>query len=297
MWEKVLEHGETLLGYLEGGLQKGASDGAGEDARKSPIVFLHGVGRAGSDFLPLFASLADQRRLYALDARGHGRSGRVPGFYKIRDHARDALSLLKHLEKPAVLYGHSMGALVSIVAASARPDLVAGIVLEDPPGPEFLATLKNRPYYKMFQAMAALAGSSQKVPDLARQIADIPISRTASGDTVTLGQVRDAASIRLGARYLRDVDPEVYGPLLETEWLEGVDFTGALQGLSCPVLLMVGEEKAGGMLSEREAGVMTAAIPDCLSVPFPGVGHLIHWTATQSCLAAVQSFLIAIDQS
>lgn len=289
MLEKVLEHGETLLGYLEGGAETGADT--------TPIVFLHGVGRAGSDFSPLFADLGHARRLYALDARGHGRSGRVPGFYKIRDHARDVLSLLKHLNKPAILFGHSMGALNTIAAAAARPDLVAGVILEDPPGPEFLATIGRRPYFQMFQAMAALAGSTLSVPALAKQIAEIPISRGADGAAVTLGQVRDAASIRLGARYLKEVDHEVYGPLLAAEWLEGIDFTAALQGLGCPVLLLVGEEKAGGMLSESEAQAVSAAIPDCLTVPFPGVGHLIHWTATQACLAAVHSFLIAIDHS
>jgi len=282
MLEKVLEQGETLLGFSEG------------EPNGPPVLFLHGVGRAGKDFSPLFSSLASEHQLFTLDARGHGRSSRTPGFYKIRDHETDAAALLKYIGQPTIIYGHSMGALNAMVIAATRPDLVRGIILEDPPGVNFLKTLVGKPYHFMFQAMAKFAGSDLSVATLANQLGQVTLPTGDGRGEIQLGQIRDSVSLRLSARFLKDVDPAVYYPLLECDWLEGLDFQSLIKRISCPALLLIGEEKAGGMLPASEAETLAAHIPDCLPVRFPGVGHLIHWTATQSCLAAVHSFLNAI---
>lgn len=283
MVEQLLEPGETFLGYLEGG--------RGE----TPFLFLHGIGRSGRDFASVFPSLESEFRLFALDARGHGRSGRVPGGYGVRDHARDGVNLIKHLGRPAIVFGHSMGALTAMALAISRPDLVSALILEDPPGVGFLADLPNRPQRAMFEAMASLAGSTKSVPELARELAAVKLPSAPGQAETTLGQVRDAASLRLSARLLRDVDPNVYQPLLEGRWLQGLDFPESFSQISCPCLLLVGETKWGGMLPEPEAVDWAARIPDCLLVRFPQTGHLIHWTAWPACQAALFSFLQSLD--
>ena len=77
--------------------------------------------------------------LHLIDHRGHGGSGRAPGQYRVVDHVEDALTVLNWLGRPAVLFGHSLGALVAAAAAAARPELVRAVVLEDPPSDGFLS--------------------------------------------------------------------------------------------------------------------------------------------------------------
>src|SRR5207237_1011493 len=85
------------------------------------------------DWENIFPRLATRYRAIAYDARGHGKSGRAPD-YSLRAFADDALRILREIAKePSVLIGHSLGALAALVAASDAPDLVRGLVLEDPP--------------------------------------------------------------------------------------------------------------------------------------------------------------------
>ena len=123
-----------------------------------PLLFLHGLGRCGRDFAPLFAGLAPWGRPIAVDHRGHGRSGRTAD-YRVVDYVADAIAVLRTLEQPAVLIGHSLGALTALGVAAAEPERVRGAVLLDPPGPGFLANLDATPYAPMWRAMQRLAGS------------------------------------------------------------------------------------------------------------------------------------------
>ena len=54
------------------------------------------------------------------------------------DYARDAAAVLRSLREPAVVCGHSLGALVAGVVAAQLPERVRAVVLEDPPAPSVL---------------------------------------------------------------------------------------------------------------------------------------------------------------
>ena len=72
-------------------------------------------------------------RSYALDLRGHGRSARTPGRYRLDDYVDDVDRLLQVIGEPAVVVGHSLGAIVAASLAQDRHPLVAAVFLEDPP--------------------------------------------------------------------------------------------------------------------------------------------------------------------
>lgn len=264
------------------------------------ILFFHGVGRRGRDFAPLFSSFAHDRPFWAVDARGHGASDRANGSYYIKEHAQDAIGVLEKITQsgttPVVIFGHSMGALQAMAAAMLRPDLVRGLILEDPPGPRFLATLETNPYHHLFLAMQRFAGCPLPTAELARQLAEVQLPGATSSTSIRLGDVRDMASLRLSASCLKQVDPAVYDPLLAKNWLLGLDFDTMLKGIRCPVLLLAGEESRGGMLPVTEAERIASGVADCLWVRFPNTGHLIHWTATEACLANVHSFLESLEK-
>ena len=70
---------EPALSYL-----KGPENGP-------PMVWLHGVSGRAERWREHLEAFADRWQVYALDARGHGLSGRTPGHYLWLDHARGYL--------------------------------------------------------------------------------------------------------------------------------------------------------------------------------------------------------------
>jgi pimeloyl-ACP methyl ester carboxylesterase len=100
------------------------------------LVYLHGllidseVNRGIAD-----AVAARGHRVVLLDLLGHGRSDKPThaSEYRIDTYSRQVFGLLDHLgEESAALGGMSLGANVSLFAASQRPERVRGLVLEMP---------------------------------------------------------------------------------------------------------------------------------------------------------------------
>jgi pimeloyl-ACP methyl ester carboxylesterase len=93
-----------------------------------PVLFLHGAGGSSATYgwLPDLG-----RTVVRVDFRGHGRSGRA-GSYLLDDYVADALSVLRDIG-PAPVVGHSLGGVVAWTLAQREPELVTGVVLEDPP--------------------------------------------------------------------------------------------------------------------------------------------------------------------
>ncbi len=255
-----------------------------------PLILLHGVSRSSRDFAPLFPALAARWQVYAIDQRGHGQSSRAKS-YLVRDYAADVVELLQARPSfsPAVIYGHSLGALVAACVAAQCPDAVRAIILEDPPTASMIPEIKQTSFYPHFSAMQKLAGSKVPVSEVARQLAEVRLP-SATGE-VRLGDLRDGVSLRLVARCLQEVDPAVYDSLLAGRWLEGVDWQETMRAIRCPVLLLAADEKAGGMLNRASVEEMKQNVADIISLPHPGIGHLIHWQATETCLRHVLGFL------
>src|SRR5687767_1435425 len=98
-----------------------------------PLVLFHGVTRRWQDYATLLPVLAMRWHVHAPDFRGHGLSDRRTNGYLVIDYMQDALTLLATLAQPAVLFGHSLGAMVAVAAAAAKPEQVKAVILEDPP--------------------------------------------------------------------------------------------------------------------------------------------------------------------
>ena len=110
------------------------------DDEKARMVIVHGLGEHSGRYLELADHLAELGiSLWLLDFRGHGRSGGKRGHTdSFDDYARDVGDVLdqarrKHAPKvPMFLLGHSMGGLVSILAALKYQDVLDGLVLSSP---------------------------------------------------------------------------------------------------------------------------------------------------------------------
>ena len=255
-----------------------------------PLLCIHGVGRSWRDYMPLLPAFMPAWSVVAPDLRGHGGSGRTPGRYLIRDFLADVKGLLQQLERPAVVYGHSLGAMLAALVAVDCPDQVVAIIAEDPPSPGFLERLHETPYESLFVAMQKLAGSTRDVSAIARQLGDVVLGNN-GGRPLRFRDIRDGASIRFSARWLCDLDPAVYTPILQRRWREGLEFPQVWSRVKCPTLLLAGDEASGGMLPATDAKDILNRLADGTLVEFPQIGHQIHWLAREATLRAVLSFL------
>ena len=64
--------------------------------------------------------------------------------------------------------------------------------------------------------------------------------------------------------------------------------------MTCPTLLLRGDDRLGGMLARPHAEEMAAAMADCTLIDVPGVGHLIHWLRAEDTLRLVVGFLESV---
>ncbi|MEV5973084.1 alpha/beta fold hydrolase [Streptomyces sp. NPDC051921] len=102
-----------------------------EDAE--PVVLVHGRGADGTDWAEIAAELAADRRVYALDLRGHGLSD-WPGHYGFAVFRDELAGFLQALGLVGVtVVAHSMGAGAACLLAQREPELIGRLVLEEPP--------------------------------------------------------------------------------------------------------------------------------------------------------------------
>jgi pimeloyl-ACP methyl ester carboxylesterase len=105
----------------------------GSQSSDAPAVLaVHGITSTGFAWLPVAAALSDDVSLIAVDLRGRGQSGTLPGPFGLDAHVEDLLAVLDSLglQRPIAL-GHSMGSYVVARLAAQHPDRVSRLVLVD----------------------------------------------------------------------------------------------------------------------------------------------------------------------
>jgi len=260
-----------------------------------PLVLLHGVLRRWRDFAAVLPMLHTGWHVHGLDFRGHAGSSWTPGQYRVIDYVSDGLAVLDRcLDQPAVLFGHSLGAMVATAAAAMRPDRVRALVLEDPPFATMGKNLYDDVLASLFRGFQSSLEPGVSTPELARRIAKIQLVSARSTEVIRLGDIRDAASLRHSAACLNKIDPEVLQPIVAGKWLDDYDLAAFLPAIRCPVLLLRGDPRAGGMLTKEDAAHFEQTVSDCCSIYFPRVGHLIHATATESLATVLLPFLESV---
>jgi len=226
-----------------------------------PLVLLHGLTGRWQSFNPIIPLLGWRWHLYGPDFRGHGRSGRAAGDYRLVDYGADTARFVRGVvREPAVLLGWSLGALVAVEVAAQARDAVRAIVLIDPP--LGVAPLRTHPKYADFVTLRDLAGSGRPLAEVAAALAQL--------------WGGSAAGTRGAAAGLLRVDPDTVARFLDDTQLDGFDLDDRLGRVVCPVLLVQADPAAGGFLTNEHADAAVAALADCSLMRLPGVGHGVH---------------------
>jgi 3-oxoadipate enol-lactonase len=91
------------------------------------VALLHGLGGAATNWTLVAPVLAERCHVLVPELPGHGGSSALPGTPEQLDPYADRMAAL--LDEPAVVVGHSLGAVVALRMATRHPELVRGLVL------------------------------------------------------------------------------------------------------------------------------------------------------------------------
>jgi pimeloyl-ACP methyl ester carboxylesterase len=245
--------------------------GAGDD-----LLLVHATGFCAGVLLPLARSLGDRFHCWALDLRGHGRSGRpADGDFTWTGFGTDVLTCVDRLGlvRP-VAFGHSCGGAALLLAEQARHGtfrslyLFEPVVIPDQPGPVAVAdnplTRGARRRRETFpSAEDAFANFSAK-PPFDRLDPDVLLRYVEDGfEVVPADEGGDGEEIRLRCR--REDEAEVY--LLGF----GNGVYPRLHEVRCPVTLAYGRKTDA--FGTRIMAADAARLPDATLDPFDDLGH------------------------
>jgi pimeloyl-ACP methyl ester carboxylesterase len=207
-----------------------------------PMVFVHGFANDAHVWDDIAPIVAPHYRVIALDLRGHGDSGRAPdGRYDAEVLCDDLVCALENLGiERLVLVGHSLGGRVSMHFAGRHADRLAGLVLVDS-APEFDARGTTRIVFDAQKGERTFASIDDYELLLGHQYPVTPPSILSRLARSWLRERSDGRyELKLDADFLtarRGITAE------EEERLEAEEtkkLWNALEGLSCPVLVVRG---------------------------------------------------------
>jgi pimeloyl-ACP methyl ester carboxylesterase len=287
--ERIFHAGGLAINYAEG------------PPSGPPLLLIHGGGDRWQYFLPIIPNLIMRWHICALDLRGHGRSGRVPGNYRPEHYVPDITAFLdSQISERVILFGHSLGGWIALLAAAERIDNIEALILGDPPlcMERFLALESSGERVELWRGIRDLAGSGLSVPELASGLADLPVFVPGQDTPVRYGDLPgiDAAHLNGWAKTLSQVDPDVAQYHAEGrlgEYVEKVNLDNLLRKMTCPVLLLGGDTTMGGVVSDSDMEFALTLLPDGLHVRLERAGHDLGLATGEvnSLLRAVTNFL------
>jgi pimeloyl-ACP methyl ester carboxylesterase len=130
----------------------------------APIVLVHGLGGSHVNWMSVGPGLAAHGRIVAPDLAGFGRTppaGRSSG---VRAQQRLLASFLDFVapDDPVILVGNSMGGLIAMLEAAARPERITRLILVGPAQP--------RPTTAMFDPLVALTFAAYAFPGVGEMV-------------------------------------------------------------------------------------------------------------------------------
>ena len=256
---------------------------------RTPLLFLHGLSSARSTWARFVPAFATECRVLTLDHRGHGESAHAPGTYTLDHYGPDAVALCERVVgEPAVLIGHSLGGVIAHTVAWSRPDLVRGVLLEDPPLYMGERGSTDDSFTMIFTLMRQVISDLQRrhapLEDYETLIASAP-DRTGNG---TMADLFGEEGTRAKARAMARLDPQIY-----TAAIDGTGLAGAAPEatLSCPIRVLRADPALGPAFTPEDERRFRHTNPHAVVTEVEGASHLIHDEQPERVLSEVRALV------
>lgn len=235
-----------------------------------PLLFLHGLGSCGADWLLQIPYFSQNYQVITPDLRGHGKSQKQADSYAIADLAKDMAELLEALEIASCdVVGLSLGSFVALQLALDFPQKVKSLTLAGTTScikdvGQFLLSLKKIlitlcPMWLVAKMVAYGCFPEQKKNGLR-----------------TLCEER-----------LKTNDKKVYQKLFLA--LLSYDVAARLSEIRCPVLLIAGEHDL--LLPARHAEKMAQLLSHATLYTIKGAGHVMPIDSAEAFNKRLGEFL------
>lgn len=251
------------------GVRLHARDYPGMEGRP-PIVCLPGLTRNARDYRAFAERPGREWRVIAVDFRGRGESGAAkdPASYVPQTYVADVEAMLTELGVGRfVAVGTSLGGLVTMMLAAARPGRIAGAVLNDV-GPEIEAAglQRIRGYVGRASSFPTWMHAARAVADANREV------HPGFGIEDWLDMAKRLYRLTPSGKIVLDYDLKIAEPFRTADGAPPPDLWPALAALRDePVLILRGERS--DVLSPATAARMVAALPEAELVTVPATGH------------------------
>ena len=240
------------------------------DATRPPIICIPGLTRNARDFEGVAARLAGDWRLICVELRGRGDSGyaKDPMTYVPLTYLQDLEALIAELAlERFVLFGTSLGGLMTMLLARAGDTRVAAALLNDiGPVLETRGLERIRGYVGKLQAWPTWLHAARFLREAqADRYPDWEIDQW-------LVYAKRLCRLTQGGRITFDYDPRIAEPFRVPGGESGFDLWSAFAGLEgIPSLVLRGE--LSDLLSDETVARMTAENPAMEAETVPRVGH------------------------
>jgi pimeloyl-ACP methyl ester carboxylesterase len=245
-----------------------------------PVILVHGLGGAAANWIAVAPELARRHRVVVPDLPGHGGSAGVPGLPNLAPFAEIVHELARREGAlPAVVVGHSLGAVVAVRHAVRYPDATLGIVLASAAG--IRSTTRTA---QVLLALTALVQPGRRLAPHHLRISAGPRLRTA----VFGGWgASDPAALTPEAADALLIDVPLHTDIASASTaLVRDDMRPLLGDVRCPAVVLWGDRDTQVPLEDafvytRALGADLRVVADC--------GHLVIVERPAECVDAIEA--------
>jgi pimeloyl-ACP methyl ester carboxylesterase len=234
-----------------------------------PLVCIHGWGCRGDQFNELSQRLSKDFRIFRVDLPGHGRTPLgdfLPGFTAYADCLVEFLRL--HGLERAVLCGHSIGGVLSLMAAASDRIRPAAIINLDGSLPATEETLTGQ---RKIRRWLDKPDFRKLLARLLARVFFLPSERDARCEAILRTMCSAPPPVlRFLPEQVDDLRPEQILPLV-----------------ACPALFV------GSSSARFDAEKAAALLPRIRLEHIPNAGHFLHVYAADQVAALLKNFLAA----